>query len=333
MARTVTLGVTDADSANNNDTQVVNVSAVNDAPTVTTTGSALAYTENDPATVIDAGLTVSDPDNANLDSVIVRITNNFTSGQDVLAFSNQLGITGSWNAGTGILTLSGSTTVANYQAALRTVTYQNTSDNPNTATRTISFFADDGIDSGTAATRNINITAVNDDPINTGSVPTDVTVIEDTPGFIDLASINFADVDAGTNLIQVTLTTSTGGRLTASSDFDVMVFGSGTGTLTLRGGVADLNNFFSSAFRFQYSHGTAHMAGDNADNITITVNDLGNTGSGGGGNINLGTVNVDITPVNDRPAGADNTVSAVEDTDYVFLATDFGFSDPDGPSS
>ena len=203
--------------------------------------------------MIDAGLTVSDPDNANLDSVIVRITNNFTSGQDVLAFSNQLGITGSWNAGTGILTLSGSTTVANYQAALRTVTYQNTSDNPNTATRTISFFADDGIDSGTAATRNINITAVNDDPINTGSVPTDVTVIEDTPGFIDLASINFADVDAGTNLIQVTLTTSTGGRLTASSDFDVMVFGSGTGTLTLRGGVASLNDFFSSAFRFESS--------------------------------------------------------------------------------
>ena len=38
VARTVTLGVTDADSANNNDTQVVNVSAVNDAPTVTTTG-------------------------------------------------------------------------------------------------------------------------------------------------------------------------------------------------------------------------------------------------------------------------------------------------------
>ena len=149
------------------ETASITVTAVNDAPTVTTTGSALAYTENDPATVIDAGLTVSDPDNANLDSVIVRITGNFTSGQDVLAFTNQLGITGSWNAGTGILTLSGLTTVANYQAALRTVTYQNTSDNPNTAARTISFFANDGIDSGTAATRNINITADNDPPVIT----------------------------------------------------------------------------------------------------------------------------------------------------------------------
>jgi len=155
----------------------------------------------------------------------------------------------------------------------------------------------------------VNVAAVNDDPTNTGSLPTDVTVIEDTPGFIDLSAINFSDVDAGNSLIQVTLSTSNGGVLTAASDFDVIVSGSGFSTMTLQGAVADLNNFFNSVSRLQYSNPTTHLAGDNADTITITVNDLGNTGSGGGTNINFGTVNVDITPKNDAPVLTAGTVS------------------------
>ena len=192
----------------------ITVNAINDAPTVTTTGSALAYTENDPATVIDAGLTVSDPDNVNLDSVVVRITGNFTTGQDVLAFTNQLGITGNWNAGTGILTLSGPATVANYQTALRTVTYQNTSDNPNTAVRTISFTADDGTDSGIAATRNINITAVNDVPVATDNT---VSTNEDTPLNFASGDFTFTDVE-GDALVSAQLTNLSlnGGTLTHS---------------------------------------------------------------------------------------------------------------------
>ena len=48
----------------------------------------------------------------------------------MLGFTNQNGITGSFNAATGVLTLTGSATVANYQTALRSVTYANASDNP-----------------------------------------------------------------------------------------------------------------------------------------------------------------------------------------------------------
>ncbi len=51
----------------------------------------------------------------------------FATGEDTLAFTNQNGITGSWNSGTGVLTLNGSATVANYQTALRSITYFNTS--------------------------------------------------------------------------------------------------------------------------------------------------------------------------------------------------------------
>ena len=40
------------------------------------------------------------------------------------------------------------------------------------------------------------------------------------------------------------------------------------------------------------------------------------------------TITIDVTPVNDAPAGDDNTVTTNEDTAYTFAAADFGFSDP-----
>ena len=71
---------------------------------------------------------------------------NYQSGQDVLSYTNGGGVNGALN-GTGsklTLTPSGaSATVAQFQAALRNVKYSNTSDAPNTSTRTVSFQADD----------------------------------------------------------------------------------------------------------------------------------------------------------------------------------------------
>ena len=43
----------------------------------------------------------------------VAITAGYVNGEDVLGFTNQNGITGSFNASTGVLTLSGTATVAN----------------------------------------------------------------------------------------------------------------------------------------------------------------------------------------------------------------------------
>src|SRR5438874_2481925 len=46
------------------------------------------------------------------------------------------------------------------------------------------------------------------------------------------------------------------------------------------------------------------------------------------------TITVNVTPVNDAPAGADNTVTTNEDTTYTFAAADFGFSDThDSPAN
>ncbi|MGA7178783.1 MAG: DUF2341 domain-containing protein [Thiobacillaceae bacterium] len=164
------------------------ITPVNDPPVVTTTGTTLSYTENAAATAIDPGLTVSDVDSANLTGATVTLSANYANGQDVLGFTNQLGITGSWNAGTGVLTLTGATTVANYQTALQNVTYFNSSDNPSTATRTVSFAVNDGVANSNTATRTISVTAVNDAPTVTDRAlsfdGTDLVVVPTQPSLV-----------------------------------------------------------------------------------------------------------------------------------------------------
>ena len=80
--------------------------------------------------MVDTGLTVTDPDSTQIQGATVAISRASSPAEDELAFANQLGITGSYNDTTGVLTLTGTATVADYQAALRTVTYENESDTP-----------------------------------------------------------------------------------------------------------------------------------------------------------------------------------------------------------
>ncbi len=121
----------------------------------------LTYTENAGPVAIDSTLNLADFDSSNLVGATVQITSGFSASQDLLAFTNQLGISGSYNATTGVLTLTGTTTVANYETALRSITYQNTSDAPSSA-RTISFTVDDGSASSAVGMRSVAITSVND---------------------------------------------------------------------------------------------------------------------------------------------------------------------------
>ena len=113
---------------------------------------------------MDGGLTVADLDSPTLASARVAITGNFQSGQDVLAFTNDgssMGnITASFNNSTGELTLTsaGATaTLAQWQAALRSVTYGNTSASPLSGARTISFTVNDGSDASAPASRALSV--------------------------------------------------------------------------------------------------------------------------------------------------------------------------------
>src|SRR5207302_5293489 len=67
----------------------------------------------------------------------------------------------------GVLTLSGTSVVANYQTALRSVTFSSSSEDPSTAVRTVTFQVDDGgspLHLSNAINSTVNVTNVNDAP-------------------------------------------------------------------------------------------------------------------------------------------------------------------------
>ncbi len=114
----------------------------------------------------------------------VQITGNYENGQDILSFTNTSKITGSWTAITGKMTLTRvggeSPTLTEWQDAMRSVTYHNTSENPATSLRTLTFIVNDGELMSNASTRTITVTAVNDAPVITeGNGPIAVTCSED----------------------------------------------------------------------------------------------------------------------------------------------------------
>src|SRR5690606_23711955 len=107
--------------------------------------------------------------NATLASAIVAITTGHEPA-DVLAFTNNgstMGnIAASYNAATGQLTLTsaGSTaTIAQWTAALQSVTFHSTSDAP-AAFRTVSWSVNDGTYTSNVGTTMVAITATNDAP-------------------------------------------------------------------------------------------------------------------------------------------------------------------------
>ena len=80
-----------------------------------------------------------------MESATISITSGFGSGEDVLSFVNAGSITGSYNAVSGVLTLTGSASKANYETALESIKYHNTNtDNPNTGNRTVTWLVNDG---------------------------------------------------------------------------------------------------------------------------------------------------------------------------------------------
>ena len=393
------------------------------APTINLTGTALVYTEGDGAVAVDAGLTVTDIDSANLTGATVRILFGYVPTEDSLNFVDQLGITGSYDAGTGLLTLTGPASVADYQTALRSVTYQNSSENPNTSNRTINFTVTDGTlmsgnnrtvtvvsvndapvllsgsvnnltvnedagstslglgsvtygpgggsdessqtlayevtvipdpvnfgkiyladgttqvtigsytladiqgmqfapnpdetgtaffsfnvqdDGGTAnggsdilgQSIQITINAVNDDPTNAGSLPTDLVFLQDTQGKLDLSAIDLSDIDANGGDLTLTITSDAGHLQTMG--WPGLTLGGTQSQLILTGKLTDLNDFLNDVNAINYEHATPGIYGNNVDLITIEISDNGNTGSGGGGTITLGTINIDIDPVAPR---------------------------------
>ena len=258
-----------------NDTVTITVTG---RPVVLATVANLNYTENGSAVLLDSLIGVTDAD-SNITGATVSMTTNYVNGQDTLAFTNQLGITGSWSAATGVLTLSGTTTPADYQTAMRTITYVNSSENPATSNRNVNFVASDAIGAGNTASRQVAVTAVNDAPVNT--VPSTQTTNQDTAKVFSTGNsnvISVADVDAATVQVQLVSTngaTTLFGTMPGSLTFTV---GDGTAdaTMTFSGTKAAVNTALDG-LSFNPTGGYFGSAAS----LQIITSDLGATGTGG----------------------------------------------------
>ena len=168
------------------------------------------------------------------------------------------------------------------------------------------------------------LTALNDAP-SAATIPTDITVTEDIASNVDLSAITFADVDSGAADISLKIAASVG-TLVAASTSDVTVSATGTSAIVLTGTANAIDAYLNTASNIQYTS-SLNASGDNAATLTLTAND-------GEGEVSLGTVNIDITAVNDAPNGADRTITLLEDSSHAFSAEDFGFTDlQDNPAN
>ncbi|GAB5408503.1 MAG: hypothetical protein BalsKO_08680 [Balneolaceae bacterium] len=164
--RTIEFEIYDWDDVSNTQSRNVNVIDAVITPSLADIEVGdLAYNESDGAVAITSTITLEDFDDTDMESATISISNNYFLGEDFLDFTDTGTITGSFASGTGVLTLTGTDTKANYQAALRAVTYENTSSDPVELDRTISFVVNDGDNNSNTETRNITVTAANSKPL------------------------------------------------------------------------------------------------------------------------------------------------------------------------
>ena len=151
------------DGALNSPTATSTLDVVHVAPVIAAGGTATFQGGGDPVT-LDGSLAVTDVDsNGDLSSASVSISAGFTSGDTLSAITTNTGITASYDAMNGILSLTGMDTLANYQTVLDSVAYSFSPTNSDPTggggdtTRTIKWVANDSVLNSTEADSHIDV--------------------------------------------------------------------------------------------------------------------------------------------------------------------------------
>ncbi|MEO0328859.1 MAG: choice-of-anchor C family protein, partial [Pseudomonadota bacterium] len=172
--RIINVVINDGDADSNIAVSTISVVGVNDAPFVSTDENIRpTFTEGGAAVVLNNTIMISDVDgNPNGGNPIVNanvlITQNYVEGEDILEFTDTALIESNFQSSTGILILTAkvgqTVSEADFEAALQSVTYRNTSENPDGLIREIQFrVSDDGFTSNSAVSE-VAVTPVNDPP-------------------------------------------------------------------------------------------------------------------------------------------------------------------------
>ena len=155
-------------------TKAVSLTPVDDTPVLAASGSTTFTEGNNTASLpvaVAPAITVADADHAELASATVSITSSPAAGEDHLRFTDTAAITGSYDAATDVLTLTGPASKADWAAALRSITYANDGETPTAGDRTIRFEASDGAKTSTPVTRTVAISPSTTRPPSPGPRP------------------------------------------------------------------------------------------------------------------------------------------------------------------
>ena len=214
-----------------------------------------------PVHITDPAATVTDASSGtNLTSLTATLTNHPDGAQEFLAANvSGTGLTASYNASTGVETISGSATPAVYQSVLRTLTYENDSLTPDTHDRIINVTASDGANASVLRTITVTVYAparsfaVSDFPSTTTAGEQDsvtVTALDangnTAPGYTGQVHFTSSDVQAGlpadytftaddhgvhtfSNVVLKTATTATLQSITATDTVDNSIQGTQSG--------------------------------------------------------------------------------------------------------
>ena len=212
LSRTISWQVSDGTLNSATQTTTVNITAVNNPPVLGNVAASASYSSLGPPTTLSAGTTVSDVDSPNLASATVSITSGFLTGDRLAASTTGTDITTSYNASTGVLSLTGSDTLVHYQQVLDSVSYSSTSQNPTNSgadlSRTISWQVSDGTLNSATQTTTVNITAVNNPPV-LGNVAASASYTELASPTTLSAGTTVSDVDSP-NLASATVSITSG---------------------------------------------------------------------------------------------------------------------------
>jgi len=271
----ITFSVTDGMNTLAGNTFTINITPVNDAPVIAS-NTGVTADEGEAVTITQSALEVTD-----IDSAAGALTYTISTAP----------VNGTLYKSGVAMSAGGTFTQDDINNSRITYTHNGNE----TLADSFIFTVSDGA-GGTigATTFSITVNPTNDDPFITG-LPSDITVTENTPSNVDLSAVTLTDADSGGNSITLTLSVNSG-TLSATSGGGITVSGSGTPTLTLTGSAANIDTYLNTASNIQYT-GAEGSHGNNADTLTLIANDCGYTGTGGGGDISLGTVNIDITTI------------------------------------
>ncbi|HVX64538.1 MAG TPA: cadherin-like domain-containing protein, partial [Pirellulales bacterium] len=212
-----------------------------------------------PVLLADTDAALADADSSKLASLTVTITNLHDGAlENLSADTSGTAITASYDSGSGVLTLSGSDSVADYLQVLKTVSYDNASQHPDTTDRIITFVASDGLHDSNVATTTLSVVGVNNPPTATND---SYAISEDN-----------------------TLNIPSGGVLANDTDPDadplsaVLVSGPANGTLTLNADgsfsyVPNANFNGADSFTYKANDGTADSNVATVSINVIAVND------------------------------------------------------------